>query len=333
MVVLNLSLMSYSADVADALRDAEVEPVDFLDRRNKYLTGIVRNGDHVSFMKIVAPGQGPSTREDLFIETTWNNHFREELGAQGFKIPQTEQHDKNYRWVLFERMNGSQVKESNVRSILRDAARLCVAISQVPVGRQPNGHKEWLLQRLAKMIPKASRNEFLGADVMEDIAGIAEGKLNIGEVRSAPIHGDLKPDNILINDDVYYVDDSLIIVDAEFGTVPQDRVEALAYHSELDKPLHFDAAYFYHLLYCQYHDPISAELFLDHYREEFRRATECDLDTFEREFGIALLERTVSMGNHFVWNPNPNLIIADERRTDPGPYRALIHQSLDSISS
>jgi hypothetical protein len=300
---------------------AQVYPTQKPERRAKFYTGPVKNigTGETSFLKAVVEQTSDSVAQDLQTEATWNiqvQPFAQELGVV---IPGVESHAHTFKWVLFNHIEGSPIAERELEKYIEKIAKLCASISQVPLGREPNGLGGWMKNRLGRF-EQASASEHVSRHLAEQIIRAGES-VDDSTIQAGTAHGDINLPNMLVSDQL---GDDIGLVDSEFGT--------LRTKPEWDKPRYHDAAYFYHLLYVQYQRPDLAEKFKVAFEKEMRLSPDFDKETFEVEFGFSVLERTLSMGNHHIFKRDRNKPVSDPRRLEPGPYVQLVEQSIQAIS-
>ena len=201
---------------------------------------------------------------------------------------------RNY--VLFKEIIGDKPDEAQLQELLPNIAYLCAAVASLNFPRQKNilspKMEERILQLLPADISKLQNRELLLADdVVEKIKTLFATKLHKYLVPGT-VHGDINLKNILLVKMARLQDQGMALVDSEFGT---DYAKPA-----FDKPRFQDGAYFYHLLYCQYHRPDLAEQFMRLYSNALKDAGVEMETSFQFEFYASVLERTVSMSNHFV---------------------------------
>jgi hypothetical protein len=131
-------------------------------------------------------------------------------------------------------------------------------------------------------------------------------------IKAGVVHGDLAPKNTIIDKT-----GKLWLLDAEFGTH--------GYRPEFAVPRTRDAAYLLHLLHCQYQQPEAGETLLSELISRFG-----DDNTWEQEFWLATLERTLTMFRLFVVN-RPDGPTIDQRRLNPAPYLHLLRTSIEHL--
>jgi|GEM_PF-3021900 len=286
--------------------------------RNKFVTGIVADiTGETYFLKVAAKTPPNYEGSDLANESYWNTHAYSHMVANGFRIPSTIKIANDGSWALFEFLEGGQLTEDDLEENLHDIARLCACIVEIPlqdddIYQKPNGLGAWCENRIDRALGKSDNHPFSKNQTYM----MRRVLKNADQLVRASVHGDVNLKNLIGGRE-------LGLVDAEFGVTPQRSGWGnLRYH---------DAAYFYHLLHCQYHRPDLAEKFLEHFLQEVTFDLIDDVENFEYEFYTSLLERTLSMGNHFVWNRDPSKEVDDPRRTEVGPYLEIVERSLDVL--
>lgn len=303
--------------VTEALQSLEVEPVSVLEKRNKFYTGNVNNGSKEYFIKIARSDVPNSVFEDLENEVAWDQFVNSQITESSFVVPTVVAVDPENRWALFEHLDGEIVKEESLPVEIGRLSLVATTVCGLEIGREPSDLEEWYTKRLGRFT--SSAETLLDIGDLRKFKAILDGRIDLSSLTAGIIHGDFNLKNILQNGDT-----RLGLVDAEFGSTPNKP--------ELDKPRYHDIAYFYHLLLCQYHSPDLAEQFLDQSVRHLNLDPNFILEGFEREFHLSLLERTVSMANHFVVNRDPMKVIDDERRSEPRPYMEVMKRSLVKLS-
>ncbi|MFN8015119.1 MAG: hypothetical protein U0R17_00745 [Acidimicrobiia bacterium] len=290
-------------------------PAVALDRRNKFDVGIVPIGSNGHrFLRVARYDKEPLSSLDLSNEVNWNRDARRPLERAGFRVPDNIVYNPKTKWALFEFMNGVSCNEAQMRVHIDEIARLCAEISKIPLKKIPNGVASWFHKRVCDAF-----NNFLGvySSRSEELSKVID-KI---DPKEGFVHGDFKIDNLLFDPDNR---NPFAIVDAEFGT-NLDRPDRCL-------PRYLDAAYFYHLLHCQFHDPDLAEEFKDAFIKHLGISDSIELAAFEQEFTLTVLERTVSMGRHFIWERDPSKLVDDSRRLEPVNYEKLIDSALVALT-
>jgi len=300
---------------------AGVFPIGEPQSRAKFYTGPVRNGgtSKNSFLKAVLETAPDSACEDLENEALWNTQVRPFMNGNGIRIPRVENHAQGYKWVVFEYLDGKPIPEVDLYSHIEKIAKLCATIYEVPLCREPNGLSGWMKDRIIRFTDARNESQ-LTIELQKAIHDIVD-QLDDSRIQAGMIHGDINLKNLLVGRSL---GDDIGLVDSEFGT--------LTSKPQWDKPRFHDAAYFYHLLHCQFHQPELAEKFKEAFKDEIKLSPEFDAATFEAEFNLSVLERTLSMGNHFPWKQDSNKPIEDPRRLNSQPYVQLIERSVMALS-
>ena len=300
---------------------ANVSPLGPPELRVKFYTGPVQDNatGEVLFFKAVIPNVGPSVLEDLNNEVNWNEEVRPHLNGNGTRIPETLRHASDFSWVLFEHLGEGQIREELLEDYLEKIARLCAKISSIPLGREPNGLQARLQNGLTRFTNKGFENPIstLALKLIQELAQ----NIDDSSALAGMVHGDINLKNLLAGGNL---GEDVGIVDSEYGT--------LSTRPDWDKPRYHDAAYFYHLLHCQFHQPEFAEKFRAFFKKEIESLPDYDADSFDSEFDLCVLERTLSMDKYYAWRPDKNAPTEDPRRLAPGPYLDLIDSSLSAIT-
>jgi hypothetical protein len=304
----------------EVLENLGVQPVGDLVTRNKFVTGTVSDGTSDFFLKLVREGVPLTAREDLANEVRWDQYSGPQLAKSGFRVPEVIAADTGQGWALFEHLDGVPFTEKDLPQCVGIFALLAVKICDIPLGREPADLSAWYTGRLARFRPHLQAG-FLEDTTLSRLDALIDGSTDISVLTAGIIHGDPNLKNGLKEEDAA---SGFGVVDAEFGTTPDKP--------EWDKPRYHDIAHFYHLLLCQYQDAAMADQFLGITQSLLARSADFNATTFEQEFQLSLLERTISMANHFVLNPNPDKVIDDARRTEPQPYVDIIERSLSTIT-
>lgn len=305
-----------------ALAALRLNPNTPLETRAKFHVGkVALPNKSAGFLKVAKNEREPNSSEDLGNEIVWNLHARPILAKQNIRVPEVKVYNPLNRWALFEFLEGNPVNTETLEKLLPEIARLCARISEVPQIVEPNGVANWIKSRLVKLRPDA-----IGSPLPKSLDGILTKAIEkVAEderLVSGYVHGDFKPDNILVLNGQR---ETLAIVDSEFGTNIKRPERVL--------PKYHDAAYFYHLMYTQFHRPDLGEKFKELFVKEMQASPAFNAETFEFEFNSSVLERSISMGSHFVWRRDPNKPVADALRIEPKPYVQLIENSLKELCS
>lgn len=310
----------------ESLEALGYQPVDVtaLQESSKFLTGPILHQDGTRFfLKMVKDPTQDSWREDLANEVQWNYYVWPHISPEAmWTIPEVVVQAADSSWAVFDYAEGRTVDELNLPlAQLADLALMAADVARVPLGREGADVKEWYKRRMQKFGHVLQSHYFDSVpETRERFRAMTDGAVDLSSLTAGMIHGDFNLKNIIkVPDDLYY------LVDAEFGTAT-DR-------PEWDKPRYHDIAYFYHLLLCQYRQPERAEAWYALAREFMALHLGSEVEaSFDTEFYLSVLERTMSMMDRFIINPDPHKIIDDPRRRAPAPYVDIINEALTQLS-
>lgn len=146
----------------------------------------------------------------------------------------------------------------------------------------------------------------------EEVA-VNDGDIATPRISAGVVHGDFAPKNMIISPE-----GRLGLIDPEFGTYPS--------RPEYAMPRMHDAAYFYHLLRCQFQRGDLAES----YRKKLSEARILTERPDGLEFWASVMERTLSMHRNFIKDPKAGFVV-DDRRKNPEPYYSLLNDCLSHL--
>lgn len=290
-----------------------------LEVRTKFIVGyaIDQEGNGF-FVKIVNDEAPDSAREDLANEIAWNTALRSVGAGNNWSVPEVINYSPDFEWAVFEFIEGTHPGDEELEGQLSLVVGIVKDLMAVPLNREETGDMQsWAKERLTKFESVLDEDYFDDGD-REAIQRVIAGDMSV--ISPGVVHGDLNPQKNIITTE----EGQVFLLDSELGT-DFDR-------PDWDKPRYHDAAYFYHLLRCQYHRPDLAANFLDIIRNTASQHEGYDEADFTREFFLSVLERTVSMMNHFVTNLPPEKIVDDPRRLEPQPYIDTIRDSLKVLT-
>lgn len=199
----------------------------------------------------------------------------------------------HFQWV-----EGSKPDEEMLGELVEPVADIVHELGSMSVAWTGSA-TEWLRKRREGKVAEAL-SSLPGSPLSDAIVELLSDE-HSGETNPGVVHGDLKPDNMLIRPN-----GRIVLHDAEFGT-----------HAERPHytvPRMLDAAYFYHILHVQYEQPETAKQFLVALAERFQ-----DDPAWEPEFQAAVAERTLSMYHNFILHPKADPSV-DPRRRNPDNY-------------
>lgn len=321
--------MTDFAPIETACRNLDLQFVDTPEARNKFLTAPVANptSNKRFFLKAVQNTQRFAW-EDLENECIWNTENRDYLASCGYQVPEVVARDPYSQWALFEYLEGSPLDEADVRAHIADLALLGTTICLLPLGRPVIAPLDmWFKRRIRNNMDIPER--FLSQQNHRKLDALGRGIISVaGIILPGTVHGDFKPGNILRSNR-----GELSVVDSEFGTVTAPHQDTrVRRRTEHDKPRYHDLAYMYHLLWCQYQDPVLAREFAKAAYANLSRERGISPTDFNQEFGLSVLERTLSMAKHFVFSRDETKKVDDIRRTEPEPYKDLIAFTLANVA-
>ncbi len=215
------------------------------------------------------------------------------------------------RLARFEWVTGHIVGEDQLEELCVPVAKIIKELSCVEVDWEED-NQYWIRQKFANEAGRALdalQNQELRQNILRVTTDDELSKLKPGVV-----HGDLVPKNI-----IRQPNGRLALIDAEFGT--HDKRPGFTV------PRMRDAAYFYHVMRCQYGQSDAAESFLQAMGEEFG-----DDETWHQEFWTCVIERTLSMYTNFVIK-QPSGDHIDERRLNPDNYIATLQTAVDMLKA
>lgn len=306
-------------------------PVDDLVETNDFRVGkALDETGRPHFLKALLDPADEFVRESLQNEVRWNQAIDSRLRREFWSVPQAITHDPDYTWAAFEYIGGHPPEEQAIEGWLLGAVvGIGLSLYRMPLGREGAAVSDWYQQRLGKFGAVIASRFFDAAD-RRAVDNIQADNELAAQLKAGVVHGDLNPTkNLLVGAQEWH----LFLTDAEFGTLPErPEWDKPRLHKDLDKPRFHDMAYYYHLLRCQYHRPDLAECFLRTLRINIQETYGVAESVFNTEFQLSVLERTISMMNHFVVNPKRDKKIDDERRTRPEPYVETIQDSLAVVT-
>lgn len=292
-----------------------------LEERNKYWTGKVMSPEGGPlFIKALKDPDNVSQQADLENEITWNTTVRAQLTDENsFAVPESCLISPTVG--SFEFYEGTPPAEEELGDLVYRVIPVLDELEAIGSRFTWDAEKgrdleAWYRQRLGR-VESVWRSTYFPPSTARDVERLLDNSRAISLLRPGLVHGDFNLKNML----VLPGDTKLVLVDSEFGSIPSKP--------EWYKPRYEDAAYFYHLIICQYHQAdladtrVIPQLLLSHMQE----------GDFQQEFQLSVLEKTLSMMSHFVVNPKPGLVIDDTRRTEPEPYIHLVNESLRALSA
>lgn len=297
--------------------DGVLPPFELLEERNKYFVGRVMLDDQPYFIKTLKDPDNLDHQSGLANEVDWNTLVGTELGAtSSFETPASAMVSPTT--AAFEFYDSPTFPEGLLEIELPTLAAIFHEIETIgsSLTWDPNGRDlvEWYRARLMR-VENVWRGDYFPPAVARDITKLLGDSALLGVLKPGLVHGDFNLKNLLMPIGA----SRLVLVDSEFGAEPSKP----AWY----KPRREDAAYFYHLLVCQYQLPelaagkLAQQLLIDNFSEP----------DFEKEFALSLLEKTLSMMNHFVVSPKIGAVIDDVRRTEPEPYIWIVQDCLNAL--
>lgn len=310
----------------------ELRPVHPPIGSGKFFTVSMRDLEGNSgFLKCVKDPDSHSW-EDLENEVLWSQQHGELLGDEGILVPRVLQHDPDFKWVLFELLDRPSQGPYRTAGNVGPATDAAIAVFKLRLKRPPlTNLEEWYQDRISRFAgdaPDLFRGNHNKNFALEKIQALGKGAIDTTCLTPGIIHGDLKDENILLTAK------GTALVDGEFGTLqapPSAKDGGERRRTEHDKPRFHDIAYYYHLLW-QTAGSIPARGFLTTMKRALQEEGLVEGREFERELTLSIIERTLSMANHFICNPSTNLQRGEDPRRRRAPrYASLLIKSLSDL--
>lgn len=259
---------------------------------------------------------GPEAAADLGNATAWAQWIQAQ-NPQSFNVPHTHATitaEPNGQLVTARSytdwVEGRHPAEDQLAEFIPPLVGVIGELSQLEVA-WTGSSSDWLKRKLDILGRPAL--EHIGDPTLSDRVTAAIDS-HVSAIKPGVVHGDLVPKNMLIAPTNAH---KIYILDAEFGSHGSRPHFAL--------PRMRDAAYLYHVLQVQYQQPETAELLYKKLGEQFT-----DDSTWQEEFWLCVIERSLSMYTHFVVNNPPQV---DIRRLNPEKYINCLHTALDQLAA
>ncbi len=246
---------------------------------------------------VVKTPKTESAEADLARSVVWCQSIGEMVEEDsGLVVPKAEVIEGGAR---FEWVTGESLRDEDLGGLLPTVVLALNELLKLRV-EWSGSADDWMESRLASLAWP------------EELA-MSPDNLETPKLQAGVVHGDFAPKNMIVT-----AEGRAALIDAEFGTHPKRPGYAM--------PRMHDAAYFYHLLVCQYQNEGWAEEYLD----KLNQVGILGKDQDNLEFWTSVVERTLAMYRNFVLQPKAGFEV-DERRKDPEPYYFLLDRCGSSL--